>query len=406
MLYKLFIITILSFIVGQLGRFDLGNGIILQITDLCVFLLVFVWFIQKAYRYRKGGESTFGYPFIRPFMFFCLVGFVSLIVNSFHFSFQAIIISSLYLVRWAVYGCIFFVVQDMTVIQKKNIWQFIIASGICVVILGFIQYIFYPNLIYIRYLGWDDHLYRLFSTLLDPNFAAVVFSLLLFMISPQFFVEKNKKNKLMTIVLFIVSLLALLLTYSRSGYVMFASGSIATFILLKKRLYLVIVFFLLIVGIFFIPKNLHSAGVELWRTASITARSESAQQALRIIVDHPILGIGFSTYRYAQLEYGFTHKNSWLNDHAGAGTDNSWLFVMATTGVVGLLAYLYLWYKITQTAYKVYKKSSDNFQKQIAITLIASFVGLAINALFINSLFFPTVMFWMWVLAGINSNEI
>ena len=166
------------------------------------------------------------------------------------------------------------------------------------------------------------------------------------------------------------------------------------------------------------PKNLGGEGVKLLRTASVISRSEYLGNAITIFRDNPILGVGFNSYRYAQHRYGFIDDISLKTSHAGAGTDNSFLLVLATTGVVGLAFYIYMWFKILKSYHPKQVFGSDemlkrvqhdtkkeSFQKTISITIIASSIGLFANSFFINSLFYPPIMLWMWVLVGLLGND-
>jgi len=111
---------------------------------------------------------------------------------------------------------------------------------------------------------------------------------------------------------------------------------------------------------------------------------------MKIIQDHPVFGVGFNAYRYAQLNYGFRNDKAERISHADSGVDNSMLFVLATTGVVGFLFYLFMWIRILKTA---------------NVLIIASVIGVVIDSLFVNSLFYTYIMFWLWVIIGLRENK-
>ncbi len=78
--------------------------------------------------------------------------------------------------------------------------------------------------------------------------------------------------------------------------------------------------------------------------------------------------------------------------HAAGGVDSSILFLLVTTGVVGLSAYLYLLYMAN-----VSDKSKKN-TTQIQNLYLSSVCALLMHSLFVNSLFYPWVLLWMWIL--------
>ena len=84
--------------------------------------------------------------------------------------------------------------------------------------------------------------------------------------------------------------------------------------------------------------------------------------------------------------------------HSAAGTDNSFLFILATSGLIGLTAFLYFLYKVVSLSSSKLKKN------YFSLVLFASIISLAINSLFINSLFFPQIMLWIWILAGLTES--
>ncbi|MFH1694146.1 MAG: hypothetical protein ABH880_00035, partial [Patescibacteria group bacterium] len=74
--------------------------------------------------------------------------------------------------------------------------------------------------------------------------------------------------------------------------------------------------------------------------------------------------------------------------HSGAGSDSSLLFVLATTGVFGLAAYLAIF----------------TLALQKNTCLLACLGALAVNSLFVNSLFYSAIMVFLWVLLASRSD--
>jgi len=135
---------------------------------------------------------------------------------------------------------------------------------------------------------------------------------------------------------------------------------------------------------FLLPRPAGEGG-KIERTYTIEARLINYQQALMIAKEHPFFGVGFNTYRYAQRDYGFFEAEEWRISHSGAGADNSWLFVLATTGAFGFLSYLWFWGR----ALKESKKKT---------IVLVSLLALIIHAFFVNSLFYSWIMAWIWIL--------
>ncbi len=399
LLKKLLIfIIIFIFPLGEVARIDFGNGIASTALDVGVFLIVAVWVI-KIIVYKIHLKFTFKVP-ILLFLGVCVI---SLILNIFSYTFFQFFISSLYLIRYFMYLCLFFVVKDFSKRDKNHIEKAILVGGGLVLLFGFLQFFLYPSLRNLIYEGWDQHLYRMFSTFLDPNFAGVFFVLyFIYLLSKTLDSLKLKRKKLIIpfVLLCLFSILAIFLSYSRSAYIMLGIGIITLISVTRiKKNVLKITIGLGIVG-FLVAILLYkpSEGTNLFRTVSTSARVGDMQNAVNIFLKSPIYGIGFNSYRYAQKKIGVFSPldETWDVGHGNAGADNSFLFVLATTGLVGFFAFIYMWYSIISKT--IYKTRFGNIHGKL---LLSSIISLFFGSIFINSLFFPLILFWLWIVMGL-----
>ena len=302
-------------------------------------LLALIFYLPKV--------KSFSSPYTRPILAFIAIAALSLI-----FSFRPlnqIIVGSLYLWRWLAYALIYFVARQ----AKLPLRRYLIITGLIVAITGLIQYFLFPDTRFLYNLGWDEHYYRLIGTFFDPNFTGIFLVLTLILLWPS--------------PVSIVPFVALLLTYSRSSYLAFLV--IIVFHLRRRKLLLLVACSLWLVALLSLPRP-GGEGVKLERLFSITNRLDSMQQGLRLFTQHPVFGVGFNLLRYQQNN---------LVSHSGAGIDNSFIFLLATTGLPGLLAYLWL--------LKRQLKSNAYF-----------LVPILVHSLFNNTLFYAPVMLWLWLL--------
>lgn len=386
----LFVTTIVGFVFGQFARVQLGNGVAITLLDLSVGLLVASWLFITILKKRRHKD-----PLLLPMFLFFGGGVISLFVNSNNLQSNQLIVSFLYGLRWLGYAALYFVVKDFQKDFKNKIKSLLFISGSAIVLLGFIQYFFYNNLRNLYYLEWDDHLYRLFSTFLDPNFASVFFALFFISIFGKL-QEKFWKKETHTVILYgavsLLTLLVLVLTYSRTGLITLIVGFVA-YVWFHGHKKLLIPFIVLLIFLLVIFSNVGVEGRNPFRSASSGERIKSMQVAFSIIQRNPVFGVGFNAYRYAQHRYGFRLSQQWETSHADAGTDNSWLFVLATTGIVGFLAYGFLWIRV----FRVVREVGDVGKRAMVMATLAGFLA---SSLFLNTLFYPMLMYWMWVLLG------
>jgi len=378
MIKKLFIVILFLFTFGEIIRLDFGNGIFIKPLDIGVGLVVFLWLISKFMKRERIKQK---YIYI-PVLFFAGFGFFSLLINHSNLNINQFFISLMYLIRWVVYAGIFFVVLDFDKNYKKLTSKLLIIFGSAVVVLGYIQYFFYSNLRNLFYLGWDEHMYRMFSVFLDPNFAGAFFVLFFLFLADIFL----KKKSLMIGLLAFLTLGAVFLTFSRSALIMLIVSSGALFVLQKKKIWILLLLLITFVTLAISSRYFNIENINLFRVVSSQARLETAKNAVSIISENSLIGVGFNSYRYAQFRHGFRNESNIIS-HADASPDNSFLFVLATTGIVGFILYLFLWFRLI---------------KITSILASASVLGVFVSSMFINSLFYPFIMLWLWIILALS----
>lgn len=405
-LKALFIFLLLTIPFAQVGRLQLGSGVAITINDIVVAIIAIVWFGEIFSKKKLNLAPS------KPIFVFIIVALLSLIINIPNLKPFELLVSALYLIRWVLYVCLFFVVASFDNKFKTKIAYLLMMASSILVLLGFIQYFLYSDLRNLYYLGWDEHIHRLFSSFLDPNFAGAFFVLYFLLLSGLLLGHIRVKrltlspHSIVLGALYILSLLAIYLTFSRSALIMLFVSMLVFLYLLRKLKWMFVLVFVFFIFFAFSSKSFHIENINLFRVASSKARIDSAKNAIQIIKDNPILGVGFNTYRYTQIRYGFRSREDAFKSHADAGTDNSFLFVFATTGVIGLLSYLYLLFSILRRAYARYKVNKRGEVRNVfPIVAIASFVGIIVDSLFINSLFYTFNMMWLWILVGLIDNK-
>lgn len=378
----------ISFAFFEILKIRVYQSVSVGLFDIVIFLIVVVWlFTIKKGKYKIG----------KPIAIFSGIGIASLFINVTNFNIEQIFISSLHLLRWILYACIYFVIVDIGKSYKNNLTRYLTFSGILVIGLGFIQYFLYPSLKNLYYLGFDEHMYRLFGTFLDPNFAGTFLVLLFVFI----FVLRDKlfgNIKYLSYLVLVLNFIAIILTYSRGAILMFIVCVVIYSALTRKWKLTAGVISLFTVIFFVLSPIFYIENTNLLRFASVEARIDSSKSALKIFQKNP-LGVGFNTYRFAREKYEKTDWTGFGPSHAGAGVDNSFVLILVTTGLFGLVSYGYLLYKMFKLGFSNLKNN------KFATVLIVSLGGLIVNALFINSLLYSFFMVWIWILTGLSENN-
>lgn len=384
------VVLLLLFPLGQTLRIDLGSGIAINPLDIGVGITAMVTIILFVIN-KKRFPSIF-IP-LGGFLFFGLFGLafhaVKLLPNE-------LSVALLYFIRFVLYAILGLTVWTLSKKRKAFLYNILLFSGGVFLVAGVIQYFFFPSLWGLIYAGWDPHLYRLFSTFLDPNFAGVLLGIYFLLVIHSYMQQKTIQKRFAFGALGFFTLLTIVLTYSRTTYVATFVGLLVYLSFIKLRYIIYILIGLGIIILFILSPLVHKygEGVNLFRTVSTVARLTDDVNALTIWSKSPLVGVGFDAYRYSQHEYHIINGFNWKDTHSGAGVSNSLLFVLATTGILGSVCFGYFWLALLRRSYTTRKINP------YSIMLFSSFVLLLVSSLFENTLFYPSIMLWMWVLVG------
>jgi len=372
----IFYITLLIFPFGQLASFNFplkGFFFRLHLIDVSCLFFVLCWF----FLIKKTSPPSF----FKPLAVFGVIAGMSLAVKAFSLPFGELIPAFFYLVRLYCWIMFFWAMRDFLKKEKININILLVCEGVAVAVFSLWQYLFLSDTRFLYYSGWDDHLFRAIGTFLDPAFNGLIL-VLSFIVGLNKLLDKSKNNKTFFVIALILIGTTVGLTFSRMSYLLLLLSLFIVLVTKKKYklFFLLTSVFLLLV--FLLPKPT-GEGVDLLRKTSGSAKIINYRQILSISKDNLFLGVGYNALRGEAFRRGFLQVKNWQTSHAGAGADNSFLFVLATTGVFGFFSYLYFWLTIVKKTIR---------QKEAFF--LATNICLLISAFFVNSLFYPWILFW------------
>lgn len=368
-----------AFTWGNIWKFSFfSSDVRVSFLDLCVGSLVLLTLVATKSTLFKLFKKS---PLVHAVIGFFVIGLISLLISGSSYGLTALVVGAFYLLRWLAYSLFFVYFLRFSHGQLEKI---IIFFSVLIVAMGILQYLFFPDIRALQIAEWDPHYFRVVGSLLDPGFMGIMLVLVLL-----YFTQKFQRFAPYSLIIWLTAYLAFAFTYSRSSYLAFVAGMAAIAYYKKSWKLILSMVALLAFTLLVLPRSPDGEGVKLERTSSIIARLDNWKRSLAIISDHPVIGVGFNTYRYAQRSYGIADDSKWLKSHAGAGADSSLLFATATSGLAGLL--IYLWYLRS-----LKRLSSKNYG--LKVTLAA----LIIHSCFLNSLFYPYVMLWVSLLVALE----
>lgn len=401
LIFFLYITVFFSLVLGEFGQFPFGKSdFSISITDVLLTLnlsAVLIWIV--------GIKKNLKLP--RNFIYLNL--FWAAGVLSLFFSFD--LSGWFYLLRFVIYSCSFYLTYYMVKSGILDLYKFLALVKIISVVLAFmglIQLVVFPDLEILSEFGYDPHKYRVFSTFLDPNFLGVFLNfglgLLIFeLTSKKFsglidFVKKNRSSVVSSVVL----AAAVLLTFSRSAYLMLAITLVIILVVRSRKLLGAFFIAALILYMVFPAFNARIQGaVNIDRSAG--ERFFSWGKGLTIFRENPILGVGFNNIRTYSLRKNLLRVFSEDGGNSGAGIDSSLIFILATTGFTGFAGFILFLIKIIADLIPSLTMGGKVFYKPnfLSLPLFGLTLGLIAGSFFINSLFFPQVMFLWFSLLGI-----
>ncbi|MBN2585543.1 O-antigen ligase family protein [Patescibacteria group bacterium] len=379
-----FVIVSLALIGGQLLRISFG-GIAITALDAVVLGWAVFWLwdlLTKLHRYPIPQFLWWGMAFFG-------VALISLIGALRFISTPELAVAFSYLIRWGAYTTLVYLGYALA---KSS--RLIPALGLVfglVAVLGIGQWLVAPDISFLERFGWDPHQGRLVSTFLDPNFVGGFLVIGLSLALPQLFTKQHQNWRWYWAVIGGLTLVGIYLTFSRSALLALL---IAVLIIgtLKYRQVAAVLLVVMVLVYIISPKLQDRVKGALVIDQTARYRIESWSEGLNIMRAEPLLGVGFNTLLYTRDRYGY-----WPGGHASSGFDSSLLTVGATTGGLGLLAYLGLLVSALLLAWRKWRSSSA----PIALSFLAATGALLVHSLFVNSLLYPSVLVVWWIILGL-----
>jgi hypothetical protein len=279
--------------------------------------------------------------------------------------------SNFYMFSYLLYQHLYF-----NIISKASLIKILRTNFYVLTILNIVQLIFFSNLGFLAVHGWDPHINRLTGTFLDPNFMA--FYLCLYFVLNEVLI----KSKWISI----ISIISIFLTISRNGIITFIIIYLIINFKKLKKLFLitVILFTVALISPNFISRF---QGFQDHNDSSYL-RIGSWFQATQVFVFGGGEGVGFNNYKNSLINWNLISIDDY-DAHHSTSSDSSLLFILSTTGVIGLILILLLLLSFIKNKYS-----------------LGVVLGLLFNSLFINSFFYPqtSVLLFLTLLICLDLN--
>jgi O-antigen ligase len=225
----------------------------------------------------------------------------------------------------------------------------------------------------------------------------------------------DSRNRKLILFLVVIMTIALYFTLTRTGIYALAPGLLLMALLMKGKVKKTLLVVLLLVSAAFLvfvntQGNRYSQG--FGDDSSATGRLVLWQAGLKVAMDNPILGVGASNFRAASSAYASTIDATLMKHKTGAGralgvydAHNDFIGVWAASGIVALVAYLWLFIAVFRNFLDGYRHSRTRFLKALAIGCIGAFIAYIVNAA-THNMMATSQLIWLLCAFSIAINKV
>ena len=368
---------------------------------LSSLLLVAGWAVY-IYKSVKGIFEWKKTPLDFPIMLFVVIAFLSVFVSpdpafSFYNYYNLV---GRYVLTY------YLVVQSLDIRNTGQIKTFltcICISLLVVVIYGFMQAFLGIGVGQSQMIWTDGDVFpglktRVFSTWQNPNLLGGYFDLMLGIVAGLFFVIKHKWVKIGLAILFCLTVFCLTLTYAR-GACLSIGLVIAVYAAIYNRK--------ILAGLLILAMILLLCDTTLVeRMTSIFTKMDTSSEmrlafwesTIAMILDHPLLGIGWGSYFMVYPTYDYYMQGNFIKIvHA----HNMYLNFMAEIGLFGFASYMAYYFGTIYKAFKAQATKIELLLKSMILGIGLGLVALALNGLTDYVMFNTELSMLVWLFSGV-----
>lgn len=213
-------------------------------------------------------------------------------------------------------------------------------------------------------------------------------------------------TKVLSFILFSAGVLALVCSQSRGAWIGFGLSFVAVFFVFLKRRGILSIRVWAVTGLVLLSLSLVTAlsydvlkkRVFLDDRGSASSRIPMMVDALNVIQDNPILGVGINNYALAVSRYDVTGIH---REWQATTVHNLFLLVSAESGIAAGVVFAGFWLLILLRARKLSMSPKDDYFF-MGLAFVMSLIGfLVIHQVDPNYRFYPSIQRLIWLIAGL-----
>ncbi len=346
-----------------------------SLFQLLMFLSFGVFLLHRLYRNDFELRIT-GFE-LEWFLFFSIISF-SLLYAPDPFD------GTIYLLRYIVLFAMMYMI--INVVQRSEEVSYLLYFLIGISVLLASASIFYsladPESVAEVVVSEGGRLDRETLFDMDPNRYAALFLLPIAFLASVTLSGWSIKYRVISVILLFIMILGVLSTYSRS--VMVAVAIMLVLIAILYRQYQLFLWFgvLGLLSILLIPELQSFAATVLRRAGDIFAGATDDSSRIRILLGLAAIYMFFDTYMLGVGFRGFSHHFTdyfTMQESIGVIMPHNIVYTIgAELGLLGLIVFGFLIWKIGATGYENIKKSETRLQRANSVALFSAFIAMFI----------------------------
>ncbi len=375
-----------EFIVGEIGKGTAwGRGLTFRLDDLLILIIGFAWLAKAALHKELG--LFIRTPLNRPIAVYSFaaifatgLGMISGRVN--------VLGGTLFVLKFIQYFVIYFMVVN-NLREKKQFERFLSALLATAVIASLIGILQIPS---------GGRVSAPFEgSIGEPNTFGGYLVLMLAVVAGIYLTSESLQKKYVLAAVAFLIVVPLLFTLSRASYLALIPLVGGLLVFSHRKLLIASLFALsLALAPFLLPKAVtdrvlhtftqpfHPGQAEIGGFRLDTSTSARLKSFQEVVFDawpkHPVFGYGVTGYKFLDSQY---------------------LRVLVETGLVGLLAFLWLQISLFRRARDVLRTSQDPLYKGVALGFLVGFIALIVHSIGTNTFMIVRIMEPFWLLAGL-----
>jgi O-antigen ligase len=385
-LYILIFSMLLSpeFIVGTTEGATLGRGITLRIDDFILIIIGFSWLAKMSINKELG--LFLKTPLNKPIAYYIIICLSSTLFGSL-FGRVNLKTGIFYVLKYFEYVIIYFMAVNLLENKRQvrnYLWAMLITCAI-VSVIGISQ-IPLGGRVTAPFEGASG----------EPNTFGGYLVFMTSLTLGLLLTSASFRNQLIYCFLIVIFTIPLFYTQSRTSYLAAIPSLLIFLYLSRKRRWVLAAIILICLSLPFVTPRIvkerisytfiqgrdrtdvvEIGGVKL--DTSLSARIISWKNVSKDWINHPILGYGVTGYRFVDAQY---------------------IRVIAETGFLGLISFLFLLWTLGSRAYGILKSAIDPLEEGIAIGFFAGFMGLIFHAIGANTFIIVRIMEPFWFITA------